>query len=31
VGASGADDNGYGNKVLAERRRIALASGIPLR
>jgi hypothetical protein len=31
VGASGADDDGYGSKVLAERRRIALASGIPLR
>jgi len=31
VGASSSDDDGYGAKVLAERRRIALASGIPLR
>lgn len=30
VGASGPSDGGYGAKVLAERRRIALASGIPL-
>lgn len=30
VGATGPDDDGYGAKVLAERRRIALASGIPL-
>lgn len=30
VGASGAGDGGYGAKVLAERRRIALASGIPI-
>lgn len=30
VGASGPDDGGYGASVLAERRRIALASGIPL-
>ncbi|WP_322996349.1 lytic transglycosylase domain-containing protein [Castellaniella sp.] len=30
VGASGPGDGGYGAKVLAERRRIALASGIPL-
>lgn len=30
VGAAGPDDNGYGAKVLAERRRIALASGIPI-
>lgn len=29
VGASGPGDGGYGAKVLAERRRIALASGIP--
>lgn len=31
VGATGPGDNGYGAKVLAERRRIALASGIPVR
>lgn len=31
VGATGPSDGGYGAKVLAERRRIALASGIPLR
>jgi len=30
VGAVGPADNGYGAKVLAERRRIALASGIPI-
>lgn len=30
VGSTGPDDGGYGAKVLAERRRIALASGIPL-
>jgi soluble lytic murein transglycosylase-like protein len=30
VGASGANDGGYGEKVQAERRRLALASGIPL-
>lgn len=30
VGASGPDDNGYGAKVQAERRRLALASGIAL-
>ena len=30
VGAAGPEDNGYGAKVLAERRRIALASGIPI-
>lgn len=30
VGATGPGDGGYGAKVLAERRRIALASGIPL-
>ncbi|OZI26518.1 lytic transglycosylase [Bordetella genomosp. 9] len=30
VGASGANDGGYGDKVQAERRRLALASGIPL-
>ena len=30
VGASGANDGGYGAKVLAEQRRIALASGIPI-
>ena len=30
VGASGLDDNGYGAKVQAERRRLALASGIAL-
>ncbi|MGB6241547.1 MAG: lytic transglycosylase domain-containing protein [Castellaniella sp.] len=30
VGATGPTDGGYGAKVLAERRRIALASGIPL-
>ena len=30
VGAVGPGDSGYGAKVLAERRRIALASGIPL-
>lgn len=30
VGASGPNDGGYGAKVLAERRRIALASGIPV-
>lgn len=30
VGATGPSDGGYGAKVLAERRRIALASGIPL-
>jgi soluble lytic murein transglycosylase-like protein len=29
VGAAGPDDDGYGARVLAERRRIALASGIP--
>lgn len=31
VGATGPGDGGYGAKVLAERRRIALASGIPTR
>lgn len=31
VGATGPSDGGYGNKVLAERRRIALASGIPVK
>lgn len=31
VGATGPSDGGYGAKVLAERRRIALASGIPIR
>lgn len=31
VGATGPSDGGYGAKVLAERRRIALASGIPVR
>ena len=30
VGATGPGDGGYGSKVLAERRRIALASGIPI-
>lgn len=30
VGATGPGDGGYGNKVLAELRRIALESGIPL-
>ncbi|NYT62326.1 transglycosylase SLT domain-containing protein [Alcaligenaceae bacterium] len=30
VGATGPTDGGYGAKVLAERRRIALASGIPV-
>jgi soluble lytic murein transglycosylase-like protein len=30
VGSSGANDGGYGDKVQAERRRLALASGIPL-
>lgn len=30
VGSSGPSDGGYGAKVLAERRRIALASGIPI-
>lgn len=30
VGATGPGDGGYGAKVLAERRRIALASGIPI-
>jgi len=30
VGAVGPSDGGYGDKVLAERRRIALASGIPV-
>jgi len=30
VGATGPNDGGYGAKVLAERRRIALASGIPV-
>lgn len=30
VGATGPDDGGYGAKVLAERRRLALASGIAL-
>ena len=29
VGATGPSDGGYGSRVLAERRRIALASGIP--
>ncbi|HEX7386890.1 MAG TPA: lytic transglycosylase domain-containing protein [Castellaniella sp.] len=29
VGATGAGDGGYGARVLAERRRIALASGLP--
>lgn len=31
VGATGPSDGGYGNKVLAERSRIALASGIPIK
>lgn len=31
VGATGPDDGGYGNKVQAERRRLALAASIPLR
>lgn len=31
VGATGPNDGGYGNKVLAERRRIALASGIAIK
>lgn len=31
VGATGPSDGGYGAKVLAERRRIALASGIPIK
>lgn len=31
VGATGPSDGGYGAKVLAERRRIALASGIPVK
>ncbi|WP_341667590.1 lytic transglycosylase domain-containing protein [Alcaligenes sp. SDU_A2] len=31
VGATGPSDGGYGAKVLSERRRIALASGIPVR
>ncbi|HLT99289.1 MAG TPA: lytic transglycosylase domain-containing protein [Burkholderiaceae bacterium] len=31
VGATGPNDGGYGAKVLAEQRRIALASGIPVR
>jgi hypothetical protein len=30
VGATGPNDGGYGAKVLAEQRRIALASGIPI-
>jgi soluble lytic murein transglycosylase-like protein len=30
VGASGVNDGGYGDKVQAERRRLAVASGIPL-
>jgi soluble lytic murein transglycosylase-like protein len=30
VGASGPNDGGYGDKVQAERRRLAVASGIPL-
>lgn len=30
VGASGPSDGGYGARVLAERRRIALASGVPV-
>lgn len=30
VGATGPSDGGYGERVLAERRRIALASGIPI-
>src|SRR5690606_26615064 len=30
VGATGPSDGGYGAKALAERRRIALASGIPV-
>ena len=30
VGATGPDDNGYGAKVQAERRRLALASGVAL-
>lgn len=30
VGSTGTGDGGYGAKVLAERRRIALASGIPI-
>lgn len=31
VGATGPSDGGYGARVLAERRRIALASGIPIK
>lgn len=31
VGATGPSDGGYGAKVLAERRRIALASGLPVK
>jgi len=31
VGATGPSDGGYGAKVLAERRRLSLASGIPPR
>lgn len=31
VGATGPNDGGYGAKVLAEQRRIALASGIPVK
>ncbi|TGV11190.1 lytic transglycosylase domain-containing protein [Alcaligenaceae bacterium 429] len=31
VGATGPSDGGYGARVLAERRRMALASGIPIR
>ena len=30
VGATGPSDGGYGARVLAERRRIALASGVPV-
>jgi soluble lytic murein transglycosylase-like protein len=30
VGATGVGDGGYGERVLAERRRIALASGVPV-
>ncbi len=30
VGSSGPNDGGYGDKVLAERRRLAVASGLPL-
>lgn len=30
VGATGPSDGGYGDRVLAERRRLALAAGIPL-